>query len=93
MGFADKNSSSSPSTGGRVVDAKGRKIHSVRELGILPVQRVTRYGLLYRDLLKCTPETSPSRPLLEKASEAAVRIAAKCDSAQKNAEFFFGGMS
>ncbi|KAJ4485758.1 hypothetical protein J3R30DRAFT_3730909 [Lentinula aciculospora] len=73
-----------------LIDARGRKIHSVCELGILPVQRVTRYALLFRDLLKYTPPTSPSRPLLEQASEAAARIAAKCDRAQGNAEFFFG---
>lgn len=48
--------------------------------------------MVHIDLLKRTPETSPSRPLLEKASEAAARIAAKCDSAQKNAEFFFSGI-
>ncbi|KAJ3793142.1 hypothetical protein GGU11DRAFT_800854 [Lentinula aff. detonsa] len=76
-----------PSSG--LVDARGRRIHSVRELGILPVQRVTRYALLFRDLLKYTPATSPSRPVLEQASEAAARIAAKCDRAQGNAEFFF----
>ncbi|KAJ3772409.1 hypothetical protein FB446DRAFT_736602 [Lentinula raphanica] len=72
------------------IDNRGRRIHSVRELGILPVQRVTRYALLFRDLLKYTPATSPSRPVLEQASEAAARIAAKCDRAQGNAEFFFG---
>ncbi|KIK70632.1 hypothetical protein GYMLUDRAFT_285314 [Collybiopsis luxurians FD-317 M1] len=72
-----------------LIDGNGRKIHSVRELGILPVQRVTRYALLFRDLLKCTPQTSPSRAILEQASDAAIRIAAKCDRAQGNAKFFF----
>ncbi|KAJ3874724.1 hypothetical protein F5051DRAFT_416061 [Lentinula edodes] len=76
--------------GNGLIDSRGRRIHSVRELAILPVQRVTRYALLFRDLLKYTPASSPSRPLLEQASESAARIAAKCDRAQGNAEFFFG---
>ncbi|KAJ3861789.1 hypothetical protein EV359DRAFT_83989 [Lentinula novae-zelandiae] len=75
--------------GNGLIDSRGRRIHSVRELAILPVQRVTRYALLFRDLLKYTPASSPSRPLLEQASESAARIAAKCDRAQGNAEFFF----
>ncbi|KAF5388480.1 hypothetical protein D9757_004717 [Collybiopsis confluens] len=79
--------SQEPASG--LVDGNGRRIHSVRELGILPVQRVTRYSLLFRDLLKQTPATSPSHLILEQASEAANRIAAKCDRAQGNAEFFF----
>ncbi|KAF9225557.1 hypothetical protein BS17DRAFT_879545, partial [Gyrodon lividus] len=51
---------------------------SVRDLAIQPTQRVMRYVLLYRDLLDCTPSTSPSRPLVERALEAATRIANKC---------------
>ncbi|KIP03849.1 hypothetical protein PHLGIDRAFT_129914 [Phlebiopsis gigantea 11061_1 CR5-6] len=61
---------------------------SVRELAILPVQRVMRYVLQYRDLLANTPVESPSRGLVERALESATRIAAKCDRAQDNSAFF-----
>ncbi|KAH0838094.1 hypothetical protein J3R83DRAFT_6339 [Lanmaoa asiatica] len=60
---------------------------SVRDLAIQPVQRVMRYVLLYRDLLDCTPPTSPSRLLVERALEAAARIANHCDRAQRNPAF------
>jgi len=40
------------------------------------------------DLLESTPLTSPSRALVERALEAATRIANKCDHAQGNAAFF-----
>ncbi|KAF8910183.1 hypothetical protein CPB84DRAFT_1764839 [Gymnopilus junonius] len=64
-----------------------RKPPSVRELAILPTQRVMRYVLLYRDLLSHTPHTSPSRAFVERAVETACRIADKCDRAQGNAAF------
>ncbi|KIJ22000.1 hypothetical protein PAXINDRAFT_165316 [Paxillus involutus ATCC 200175] len=60
---------------------------SVRDLAIQPTQRVMRYVLLYRDLLDCTPSTSPSRPLVERALEAATCIASKCDREQRNPAF------
>ncbi|KAH7923238.1 hypothetical protein BV22DRAFT_598093 [Leucogyrophana mollusca] len=60
---------------------------SVRDLAIQPTQRVMRYVLLYRDLLESTPATSPSRALVERALEAASRIAEKCDRAQNNVAF------
>ncbi|KAG1757854.1 hypothetical protein EDB19DRAFT_1901344 [Suillus lakei] len=60
---------------------------SVRDLAIQPTQRVMRYVLLYRDLLESTPPTSPSRALVERALEAATRIANKCDHAQDNTAF------
>jgi hypothetical protein len=59
----------------------------VRDLAILPTQRIVRYVLLYRDLLALTPSTSPSRALVERAVEAATRIAQKCDRAQDNSAF------
>lgn len=40
------------------------------------------------DLLESTPVTSPSRALVERALEAATRIANKCDHAQDNTAFF-----
>jgi hypothetical protein len=39
------------------------------------------------DLLDCTPPTSPSRLLVERALEAATRIANHCDRAQRNPAF------
>ncbi|KIM47451.1 hypothetical protein M413DRAFT_200248 [Hebeloma cylindrosporum] len=59
----------------------------VRDLAILPTQRVMRYVLLYRDLLSHTPPTSSSRVFVEQAVEAACRIADRCDRAQGNAAF------
>ncbi|KAI0363150.1 hypothetical protein BV20DRAFT_1068665 [Pilatotrama ljubarskyi] len=60
---------------------------SVRDLAIQPTQRVMRYVLQYRDLLDHTPTTSPSRALVERAYEIALRIAKKCDRAQAHASF------
>ncbi|KAI0778723.1 hypothetical protein BD413DRAFT_116202 [Trametes elegans] len=60
---------------------------SVREMAIQPTQRVMRYVLQYRDLLDHTPATSPSRALVERAYESALRIAKKCDRAQAHAAF------
>ncbi|CAA7264855.1 unnamed protein product [Cyclocybe aegerita] len=60
---------------------------TVRDLAILPTQRVMRYVLLYRDLLAHTPPTSSARPIIERAVDAACRIAEKCDRAQNNAAF------
>ncbi|KAH9858341.1 hypothetical protein C2E23DRAFT_719411 [Lenzites betulinus] len=59
----------------------------IREMAIQPTQRVMRYVLQYRDLLYHTPTTSPSRALVERAYEIALRIAKKCDRAQAHAAF------
>ncbi|KAJ7597386.1 hypothetical protein C8J56DRAFT_317834 [Mycena floridula] len=71
--------------------SKSRKskqtVLNARELGILPVQRITRYTLLYRDLLAHTPSSSPARALLEQALEVARKIANNCDNAQRNVAF------
>ncbi|CAL1694549.1 unnamed protein product [Somion occarium] len=66
---------------------EGEKKASVRELAIQPTQRIMRYVLQYRDLLQHTPVSSPSRALVERALESAVRIAQKCDRAQGNSAF------
>jgi len=69
---------------------KGRRTErrlSVRDLAIQPTQRVMRYVMLYRDLLAHTPKTSPSRALVERALQAAQRIADRCNSAQSNTAF------
>lgn len=43
--------------------------------------------LSHVDLLAHTPTESPSRGLVERALEGAIRIAAKCDRAQGNSAF------
>lgn len=109
--FASSPSLSSPAgdAGDAEVPREKRpreKRPSVRELAILPVQRVMRYVLQYRgewrrslvwvgagadgavlDLLENTPVDSPSRALVERALESAMRIAGKCDRAQGNSAF------
>ncbi|KAG2022908.1 hypothetical protein CC2G_000625 [Coprinopsis cinerea AmutBmut pab1-1] len=60
---------------------------AVRDLAILPTQRVMRYVLLFRDLLASTASNSQYRIIVESAAQAADRIARKCDRAQNNAAF------
>ncbi|KDQ31181.1 hypothetical protein PLEOSDRAFT_1070436 [Pleurotus ostreatus PC15] len=72
-------------------DKTPRKLPTVRDLAILPTQRVMRYVLLFRDLLAHIPTTSPSRAIVQKAVDAAVRVAEKCDRAQGNAAFLRAG--
>ncbi|KAI5121309.1 hypothetical protein M0805_003776 [Coniferiporia weirii] len=72
----------------RVKEEKERRRRPpFRDLAILPTQRVTRYVLLYKDLLKHTPTSSPIRDLVERAVGSAVRLAQKCDRAQDNSSF------
>ncbi|KAH9929674.1 uncharacterized protein B0H18DRAFT_995694 [Fomitopsis serialis] len=55
---------------------------------IQPTQRIMRYVCNTKvHLLAHTPVTSPSRGLVERALESAVRIAKKCDRAQGNSAF------
>ncbi|KAK0199560.1 hypothetical protein DFS33DRAFT_229053 [Desarmillaria ectypa] len=56
-----------------------KNAQTLRDRGILPVQRVTRYALFYRDLLKHTEGSSPSRGVVEEAVTVAERIAKRCD--------------
>ncbi|KAF7311140.1 DH domain-containing protein [Mycena chlorophos] len=65
----------------------------VRDLAILPTQRVMRYVLLYRDLLEHTPARSPARALVAQAVDVAVRMAQRCDRAQGNAAFLGAGQA
>ncbi|KAF5368362.1 hypothetical protein D9758_002445 [Tetrapyrgos nigripes] len=60
---------------------------SVRDLAIMPTQRVMRYTMLFRDLLVYTPSTSVSQTSVEQALEIALSLAQKCDRAQCNAAF------
>jgi len=64
-----------------------RKLMSCQDVAIMPSQRVLRYVMLFRELLRHTPASSPSRPLVEKALEVAMRIAQMCDNAQQNLSF------
>ncbi|KAF8215818.1 hypothetical protein K438DRAFT_612009 [Mycena galopus ATCC 62051] len=67
--------------------SKGRSLPSVRDLAILPIQRVMRYVLLFRDLSANVPATSPSYVFVERALQVAMVIAQKSDRAQGNAAF------
>ncbi|KAH6917018.1 hypothetical protein BKA70DRAFT_1215412 [Coprinopsis sp. MPI-PUGE-AT-0042] len=73
--FSDKGSSKPP-----------RK-PSIRDLAILPTQRIMRYVLLFKDLESSTPYSSSSRFAVERAAGIADRMAKKCDRAQNNAAF------
>ena len=103
----DKTRDRPPLSPSAAASGKPKRRLSVRDLAILPTQRIMRYVLLYRgggfrflltgddgllgwilkDLLDFTPSISPSRALVERAVEAACRIAQKCDRAQGNAAF------
>ncbi|KAG8811368.1 hypothetical protein FRC17_002504 [Serendipita sp. 399] len=60
------------------------KASTAADIAISPPQRVTRYVLLYRDILEGTPLTAASRPLVQRALDGAMRIAESCDKAQGN---------
>ncbi|KAG7440255.1 uncharacterized protein BT62DRAFT_938215 [Guyanagaster necrorhizus] len=70
-----------------------KNVQTVRDRAILPVQRVTRYILFYRDLLKHTEGSSPSRGVVEEAVAVAGRIAKQCDDAQGNERLVVGPMT
>ncbi|KAF7303128.1 hypothetical protein MKEN_01276400 [Mycena kentingensis (nom. inval.)] len=64
-----------------------RSLPTTRELSILPVQRVTRYGLLFRDLLSHTPATCTSHATVKRALQAAIALAQRADRAQADSAF------
>jgi len=68
-------------------EERRERIPTVRDLAILPAQRVMRYVLLFKDILDHTPEGVPTRHLIAQAFDEALRIAEKCDRAQGNAAF------
>ncbi|KAF8900787.1 hypothetical protein CPB85DRAFT_1324908 [Mucidula mucida] len=78
--------SSNPSTPTHGVH-KQRRGPAVRDLAILPTQRIMRYTLLFKDLFSHTPIDNASASDVEKALKAAMSIAQKCDRAQDNAAF------
>ncbi|KAJ4499180.1 hypothetical protein C8R41DRAFT_88167 [Lentinula lateritia] len=65
----------------------GRHVQSVRELAILPTQRVMRYTLLFKDLGSHMPSPSASHEKVQMALEATLSLAQKCDKAQGNSVF------
>ncbi|KAJ7492284.1 hypothetical protein FB451DRAFT_984606, partial [Mycena latifolia] len=65
----------------------GRSLPTVRDLAILPTQRVMRYVLLFKDLLAHIPSSSPSHVSVLGALRVANVIAQKSDRAQGNAAF------
>ncbi|KAK0500787.1 hypothetical protein EDD18DRAFT_1067439 [Armillaria luteobubalina] len=60
---------------------------AVRDLAILPTQRIMRYTLLFKDLHSHTPISNSSRDGVEQAMSAAISLAQRCDRAQGNAAF------
>ncbi|KAJ7651603.1 hypothetical protein DFH06DRAFT_996049, partial [Mycena polygramma] len=68
-----------------------RCLPTVRDLAILPTQRVMRYPLLFRgefdNLLAHIPSSSPSHVCVERGLHVAMAIAQKSDRAQGNAAF------
>ncbi|KIY73338.1 hypothetical protein CYLTODRAFT_239008 [Cylindrobasidium torrendii FP15055 ss-10] len=58
---------------------------AMRELAILPVQRIVRYPLLFKSL-SAAPESS-TEPDIQKASDLALDLAHKCDMAQRTVTF------
>ncbi|KAJ3881179.1 hypothetical protein F5051DRAFT_124275 [Lentinula edodes] len=64
-----------------------RYVHSVRDLAILPTQRVMRYTLLFRDLGSHMPSPSASHEKVQMALEATISLAQKCNNAQGNSVF------
>jgi hypothetical protein len=57
---------------------------TLQDIAIMPTQRVARYVMLYQDLLKTTPATSRSYPVVSEARVCALRIAKSCNEAQRN---------
>lgn len=66
--------------------AKAQSKPPARDLAILPTQRITRYVLLFKDLLIRSPPLD-IKLTVEHATEAAITLAAKADRAQDHAAF------
>ncbi|KAJ7292983.1 hypothetical protein C8J57DRAFT_1210655 [Mycena rebaudengoi] len=82
-----KNKVNASSGGPKEPQTRPRSLPTIRELAILPIQRVMRYALLFKDLLDHIPPDAPSHLAVERAMCAAVSIAQKSDRAQGNAAF------
>ncbi|KDR85546.1 hypothetical protein GALMADRAFT_218642 [Galerina marginata CBS 339.88] len=60
---------------------------TVRDLAILPTQRIVRYVLLFKELHSLTPPTLSSFAIVENAVQVAVSIAQMSDKAQAHLAF------
>ncbi|XP_006454291.1 hypothetical protein AGABI2DRAFT_175897 [Agaricus bisporus var. bisporus H97] len=67
------------------VKGKARNKTPIHDLAILPTQRITRYVLLFKDLMINSPLSI--RPTTERAAEAAMMLAQKADNAQGHVAF------
>jgi len=87
-GKKDKSRPNSSGSTPTTPSFSGSKALGIQDVAIMPSQRVPRYVLLFKDLLQQTPITSPSRALVERALEGAMRIAKSCDDAQQHSALF-----
>ncbi|KAI8930256.1 Dbl homology domain-containing protein [Entophlyctis helioformis] len=86
MKQAEKNSEEYQAFMKEMVKLRETNRQSLKDLLILPVQRTTRYHLLLRDLLKCTPAEHPDHEDLEQAWEAMNQLAAMVNEKKRREE-------
>uniref|UniRef100_A0A4W5PMZ4 Rho guanine nucleotide exchange factor 17 n=1 Tax=Hucho hucho TaxID=62062 RepID=A0A4W5PMZ4_9TELE len=65
---------------------ENKEKQALGDLMIKPVQRIPRYELLVKDLLKHTPEEHPDHPLLLDAQRDIKRLAEKINKGRRSAE-------
>ncbi|XP_049339265.1 rho guanine nucleotide exchange factor 17 [Astyanax mexicanus] len=65
---------------------ENKEKQALGDLMIKPVQRIPRYELLVKDLLKHTPEDHPDHPFLLDAQKNIKRLAEKINKGRRNAE-------
>ncbi|XP_071353406.1 rho guanine nucleotide exchange factor 17-like [Trachinotus anak] len=65
---------------------ENKEKQALGDLMIKPVQRIPRYELLVKDLLKHTPEDHPDHPLLLDAQRDIKRLAEKINKGRRSAE-------
>ncbi|KAK1168181.1 rho guanine nucleotide exchange factor 17-like [Acipenser oxyrinchus oxyrinchus] len=65
---------------------ENKEKQALADLMIKPVQRIPRYELLVKDLLKHTPEDHPDHPFLLDAQKNIKRLAERINKGRKNAE-------
>ncbi|CAM9537855.1 unnamed protein product [Lampetra planeri] len=65
---------------------ENREKQALADLMIKPVQRIPRYELLIKDLLKHTPEEHPDRPCLVEAQRGLHALASRINQGRREAE-------
>ncbi|XP_062983825.1 rho guanine nucleotide exchange factor 17 [Elgaria multicarinata webbii] len=65
---------------------ENKEKQALSDLMIKPVQRIPRYELLVKDLLKHTPEDHPDRPFLLEAQRNIKQVAERINKGMKSAE-------